>query len=181
MSRFLFYLRLYLNNHVVGALPFHGLRVLWYRHVMGICIERNANIQLGALFYGNTIAKVRIGEETLVGPRCVFNASAAIELGNNVRLAHAVEFYTADHDPDDPDFSMRADPIRVGHEVWIGSRATILRGVTIGDGAIIATGAVVTRSVEPFTIVAGVPARPIGKRSTNARNGAPLGKHPLFC
>ena len=181
MSRFLFYLRLYLNNHAIGHLPFHGLRIFWYRRIMGMRIGRNANVQLGALFYGNTIAQVRIGEETLVGPRCVFNASAAIEIGTNVRLAHAVEFYTADHNPDDPHFSMRTGPIRVGNEVWIGSRATILRGVTIGDGAIVATGAVVTRSVEPFTIVAGVPARPIGKRSLKARNGAPLGRLPLFC
>ena len=54
---------------------------------------------------------------------------------------------------------MTAAPIVVGKDVWIGAHATILKGVTIGDGAIIAAGAVVTRDVPPNTIAAGVPAR----------------------
>ena len=54
--------------------------------------------------------------------------------------------------------------IVIGNDVWIGGRATILRGVTIGDGAVVGAGAVVTRDVEPYTVVGGVPARPIKKR-----------------
>lgn len=54
--------------------------------------------------------------------------------------------------------------IVIGNDVWIGGRAVILRGVTIGDGAVVGAGAVVTRDVEPYTVVAGVPARPIKKR-----------------
>ena len=57
----------------------------------------------------------------------------------------------------------------IGNDVWIGARATILAGVCIGDGAIIATGAVVTRDVEPYTMVGGVPAKPIRKRFTDAQ------------
>jgi len=54
--------------------------------------------------------------------------------------------------------------VRIGHDVWIGANAVVLRGVTVGDGAIVAAGAVVTRDVEPWTIVGGVPARPIRSR-----------------
>ncbi len=54
--------------------------------------------------------------------------------------------------------------IVIGNDVWIGGRATILRGVTIGDGAVVGAGAVVTRDVEPYTVVGGIPARPIKKR-----------------
>ena len=52
-------------------------------------------------------------------------------------------------------------PIRIGNDVWIGANATVLPGVTIGDGAVVAAGAVVTRDVEPLTVVGGVPARPL--------------------
>lgn len=61
--------------------------------------------------------------------------------------------------PDDPKFS-----VRIGNDVWIGDGAMILGGNVIGDGAIVAAGAVVTKDVEPYTIVAGVPARPVRKR-----------------
>lgn len=61
--------------------------------------------------------------------------------------------------PDDPKFS-----VRIGNDVWIGDGAMILGGHVIGDGAIVAAGAVVTKDVEPYTIVAGVPARPVRKR-----------------
>lgn len=60
--------------------------------------------------------------------------------------------------------SFRKSPVVIGHDVWIGARVTILRGVTIGDGAIVAGGSVVTKDVEPYCVVGGVPARPIRKR-----------------
>ena len=60
--------------------------------------------------------------------------------------------------------SFRKSPVVIGNDVWIGARATILRGVTVGDGAIIAGGSVVTKDVEPYAVVGGVPAKPIKKR-----------------
>jgi hypothetical protein len=62
-------------------------------------------------------------------------------------------------------FEWRADqPVEVGHDVWIGHGATVLPDVTIGNGAVVAAGAVVTHDVEPYEIVGGVPARPIDRR-----------------
>ena len=65
------------------------------------------------------------------------------------------------------DAEIKLLPIHIGNDVWIGYRAIILPGVTIGDGAIIGAGAVVTKDVEPYTLVAGVPAKPIRKRFSN--------------
>lgn len=56
------------------------------------------------------------------------------------------------------------NPISIGNDVWIGAHAVVLAGVTIGQGAVIAAGAVVNRDVEPYTIVGGVPARHLGER-----------------
>ncbi|MFZ4695380.1 MAG: acyltransferase [Verrucomicrobiia bacterium] len=181
MRTFLFYLRYYLNNHWVGHFPCHAVRIWWYRHVMKMTIGHGTNIQLGVLFYGNCIRDITVGEGSVIHPRCVFNASAPIIIGNNVHIAHAVEFYTVDHDADSPSFEGRTGPIRVEDHVWIGARATILKGVTLGKGAVVATGAVVTRPVDPYAIVGGVPAKVLRQRSPEAKNPAVHGKPPLFC
>ena len=77
-----------------------------------------------------------------------------------------VELYTSDHDPDDPYFSRRDAPITIHDNVWIGSSAIILKGVTVGEGAVVAAGSVVTRDVKAFTIVGGNPAKLIRERGT---------------
>ena len=83
-------------------------------------------------------------------------------LGDGCLVGHNVVFATLNHDVDPARRAvMYPAPIVVGRDVWIGSNATILRGVTIGDGAIIAAGAVVTKDVPPRTVVGGIPARPI--------------------
>jgi acetyltransferase-like isoleucine patch superfamily enzyme len=99
-------------------------------------------------------------------------------IGKYCSIAADVEFIFGDHDmrrvstfpfgllsgaggPDEP---LYRGPVIVGNDVWIGRRSMIMANVTIGDGAVIAAGAVVTRNVEPYSVVGGVPARPIRKR-----------------
>lgn len=109
------------------------------------------------------------------GCRVSFNARVAIDggragivIGDDTRIATGVCLYAFDHGTG-PDLLIREQPVRsrgitIGKDVWIGARAGITDGVTIGDHAVIAMGAVVTNDVEPWQIVAGVPARPIGDR-----------------
>jgi maltose O-acetyltransferase len=70
-----------------------------------------------------------------------------------------------DHDPQSRDFGGRGRPVIIMKYAYIATKALILPGVTVGEGAVVAAGAVVTRDVAPYTIVGGVPARPIGVRS----------------
>jgi maltose O-acetyltransferase len=88
-----------------------------------------------------------------------------IVTGNNVSIGPEATILTLGHDPQSPHFADRGGDVIIGDRVWIGYRALVLPGVTIGEGAVVAAGAVVTKDVAPFTIVAGVPAKPIGKRN----------------
>lgn len=87
-----------------------------------------------------------------------------ITLGNNVIISDGAYLCTAQHDITDPAFALTTAPITIGDSAWIGARAIILPCRKIGEGAVVAAGAVVTRDVEPWTVVAGNPARVIKKR-----------------
>lgn len=103
---------------------------------------------------------IKIGKDVFVNSGCCFQDQGGVTLGDGCLVGHNVVFATLDHDiRPERRGDMTAAPIVVGKNVWIGAHATILKGVTIGDGAIVAAGAVVTRDVPPNTIAAGVPAR----------------------
>jgi phosphonate metabolism protein (transferase hexapeptide repeat family) len=85
------------------------------------------------------------------------------------RFTYVPEYYEADATRDRDFFAdRRADRVTIGNDCWIGHAAIILPGVTVGDGAVIAAGAVVSRDVAPYTVVGGVPARPIRQRFPDA-------------
>jgi acetyltransferase-like isoleucine patch superfamily enzyme len=99
----------------------------------------------------------------------IFGLTCDLTMGRHVMVADNVSFRTADHEFADLKSPMikqgeRASPIEISDDVWIGANATILRGVKIGQGAIIAAHAVVLKDVKPFEIVGGVPAKKIGSR-----------------
>ena len=90
-----------------------------------------------------------------------------LRIGNNVSIAGEVRIYTMQHDIDDPDFKEMEGEVIIDDYAVIGTRVMILPGVHIGKGAVVASGAVVTKDVEPYTVVGGVPAIFIRERSRN--------------
>lgn len=107
---------------------------------------------------------VRIGEHTAINRGCRLIASyhfkdVEISIGNHVAVAPEVCFLAAGHDYTQLNLPDTAASIVVGDHVWIGARSVILQGVTIGEGAVIAAGSVVTRDIPPYTVAAGVPAK----------------------
>lgn len=106
---------------------------------------------------------IRFGENVFLNSGCRFQDQGGIVIGDGALIGHNAVITTLNHDMAP---SRRADmhPARVviGAGAWFGANVTVLPGVTIGEGAVVAAGAVVTKDVEAFTVVAGVPARPIG-------------------
>jgi maltose O-acetyltransferase len=110
-----------------------------------------------------------VGPNCIVGNDAFFDARDGITLGSNVNIAAEVRIYTREHDIDSPDFAEIGGPVVIGDYAYIGTRVTILPGVRIGEGAVVASGAVVTKDVPPFMLVGGVPARVIRERSHDLR------------
>lgn len=110
-------------------------------------------------FYTDCGKNITIGKNVFINSGCHFQDQGGISIGDGSLIGHCVVLATINHgfEPDKRNVNYPA-PIHIGKNVWIGSHATVLSGVTIGDNAIIAAGAVVTKDVAPNTVVAGVPA-----------------------
>lgn len=110
-------------------------------------------------FYTDFGKNICIGKGVFVNSGCSFQDQGGIAIGDGCLIGHQVVFATINHSllPAERG-DMHAAPIVLGKNVWVGAHATILQGVTIGDGAVVAAGAVVTKDVPPNAVVAGVPA-----------------------
>ena len=101
-----------------------------------------------------------IGERLFMNSGCKFQDQGGIFIDDDCLLGHNVTLCTINHNPDpDQRGDMSFAPIRIEDKAWIGANATVLQGVTIGEGAIVAAGAVVTKDVAPRTVVGGIPAK----------------------
>lgn len=122
----------------------------------------NETLRLVPPFHTDCGKNIHIGENVFINSNCTMQDQGGIYIGDDVLIGHNVCLLTLNHDFNpEKRAELHPSPIHIGDKVWIGSNATILPGVSIGDGAIIAAGAVVTKDVEKNTIVAGVPAKVI--------------------
>ncbi len=148
--------------HLSGNIPSHYIRRFMYR-LGGMSIGKGSTIHMYARFYD--ASRIKIGEDSIVGEHAVLDGRDKLIIGNHVAIASQVMIYNAEHNIHSKDFLHTLNPVVVEDYVFIGPRAIILPGITVGKGAIIAAGAVVTKDVPPMTIVGGVPAREIGTRN----------------
>ncbi len=112
-------------------------------------------------FYTDFGRNIHLGKNVFINSGCHFQDQGGVFIGNDVLIGHNVVLATVDHDMDPYDRHNHYAPIHIGDRVWIGSSAVITKGVTIGENAVVAAGAVVTRDVPANTVVGGVPARVI--------------------
>lgn len=157
-------------NFQVGFIPSHHIRNFIYKHVWLVDMGKDSIIYFGAEIRG--AEKLHIGKGCIIGDNAILDARCGIFIGENVNFSSQVHLWTEQHDYNDSYFRCipdRSGPITIGNRAWIGPRATILHSVTIGEGAVVAAGAVVTKDVEPYTLVGGVPAKKIGERNRDLR------------
>ena len=161
---------------VVGFIPSHYLRRFFYR-ISGIKIGKGSTIHMGAVFYNSR--NIEIGADTIVGERAVLDGRDKLIIGNHVDIASEVIIYNGQHDINDESFKAVFAPVLIEDYVFIGPRAIILPGITIKKGAVVGAGAVVTKDVEEFKVVGGVPAKEIGERQ-NKNPDYKLGRAAWF-
>ena len=152
----------------VGYIPSRRIRKAIYQ-ANGITIGKGSNIHMWANFYEPK--NIIIGEDSIIGDHAFLDGRDTLQIGDHVALASSVMIYNSQHDIDDEHFRPISKPVIVKDYVFIGPRAIVLPGVTIGKGAVVAAGAVVTKDVEPFSVVGGVPAVKIKERQN---------KNPLY-
>jgi acetyltransferase-like isoleucine patch superfamily enzyme len=153
--------------HIVGCFPSHHVRRFFYR-LAGVKIGSGSTIHTRATFYHPS--NITIGRDSLIGEGAVLDGRAPLSIGDHVDMASEVMIYNSQHDLDSDDFHAVSEPVKIEDYVFIGPRAIILPGITIGKGAVVAAGAVVTKDVNPFEIVGGVPAKVIGERKNKEPN-----------
>lgn len=159
--------RLYICNEWVANIPIHSIRNFFYRNVMKFNLGRNCSILMHCKFDCTT--QFLIGENSVINQSCRLDNRGGLTIGENVSISEQVIILTADHNVESAEFEGRNKPVSIGDYVWIGTRVTILPGVNVGNGALIAAGAVVTRDVDPYSIVGGVPAKFIKMRRTDLK------------
>ncbi|MGV9669276.1 acyltransferase [Gordonia sp. NPDC003504] len=165
-----------LYNNLITFIPSHTIRQGFLR-LFGAKIGKDTSILRGCQVFD--IDQIRIGEACSIGFRVLFDARSGICIGDNVVIASDTQIIAGKHDPASPDFAPVIEPVYIGDYVWIASRATIVSGVSIGRGAVVAACAMVGKDVADLDIVGGVPARVISKRPESALRYRPKYR-PLF-
>lgn len=146
----------------IGRLPGHRLRILFARRLLHVRIADGARLYRWREIHSGE--RLQVGTGSIVGMWSILDARHGITIGAQVNISSEVVIWTAQHDPHSDVFAGTGGPVVIGDHAWIASRATVLPGVTIGRGAVVAAGSVVTKDVPPLSIVGGVPARVIGER-----------------
>ncbi len=159
---------------LISCIPSVRFRSLIYRKLFRVKMDRGAIIYRRCELWAPSL--IKIGPRSIVGQDCFLDGRQGIVIGEDVALSSEVMIWTLQHDPQDPSFGCKGGCVIIGDKTWIGARAIILPNVKIGKGVVVAAGAVVTKDVEPYTIVGGVPAKKISDRTRdlNYKLGPPV-------
>ena len=150
-----------LSTCVIPNLPSQTIRN-WALRKMGAKMTKNVKFYEG-ISVRNPKGLV-IEDGVSIGPKVLLDARCGLTIHRSAVIAYEAIIWTLNHDYNDINFCGKGAPVEIGAYAWICSRSIILPGIKIGEGAVVASGAIVTKDVEPYTVVGGVPARVIGQR-----------------
>jgi acetyltransferase-like isoleucine patch superfamily enzyme len=116
--------------------------------------------------------KLRLGTNSAWSQGCIFNCDGGLSIGNNVLIGPHVCIHTTNHNYSNPKIPIcrqgnTPEPVIIHDDVWIGANAVVLPGVTVGKGSVIGAGSIVTKSIPPYSVAVGNPARVVKRRGEN--------------
>lgn len=155
----------------ISYIPSCHFRKLLYKG-LGVKMGKNVTIHFRAEL--RAPEKLSLGDGSIIGDNAILDARRGLTIGRNVNLSSNVSIYTLQHDHRDPYFGLPSqDKVKLSVEIddraWLGANVIVLPGVHIGEGAVCCAGCVVTKDVEPFAVVAGIPARKVNERPRNLK------------
>ena len=161
----------YLGLKVLSQVPSMHIRNFFLRYVYRMTISPGAVVM--GQFRLRRPSRIQIGTGTVVGERVELDGRASLFIGEHVNISSEVMIYTLQHDFKTPGFENSGAPVVVEDYVWLSTRSILLPGVRVGRGAVIAAGAVVTKDVPAFAVMAGIPAKQIGTRPQDVLDYSP--------
>lgn len=157
----------YLFHAFIMKTPFHSFRLFFIKRKLAK-LGSGSNFLMGVEIRDGK--RISVGDHVVVNKRVLLDGrGGTLRIGNNVDIGQETNIWTLEHDPHDDFHKARGADVVIEDFVWITSRVTILPGVTIGRGAVVASGSVVTKDVPPMAIVAGIPAKVIGQRRSELK------------
>ena len=154
-----------LSTSIIPNVPSQTIKN-WGLRKLGVKMSRNVKFYTG--FSVRNPKGLVIEDGVSIGPRVLLDARCGLTIHKNAVIAYDAIIWTLNHDYNDVLFRGKGAPVEIGAYSWVCSRSIILPGIKIGEGAVVASCAVVTKDVEPYTIVGGIPAKVIGKREQNS-------------
>jgi len=151
----------WLSTVLIPSLPSKNLRYYGYKF-LGMQLADNVKFYAGT--HVRNCRGISIEDGVNIGPKVLLDGRMGLHIGKCAVIAYEAIIWTLNHDYNDENFKGKGAPVEIGAYSWICSRSIILPGLTIGEGAVVASGAIVTKDVPPYSIVAGIPAKIIGKR-----------------
>lgn len=150
------FVNMFINKIPIRALR-HGIyRLLGMRIGSGSEIDRRVEVR--------SPNKITVGSHSLIGWFCLLGGNGGLRIGNNVNISSYSKIESGSHRLDSPYFEPVFKEVIIEDYAWLGTGCMILKGVTVGEGSVVAAGAVVTKDVPPYEIWGGVPAKKIGVR-----------------
>lgn len=163
-------LKLFFLNSILSSFPSKHIRSFILK-LYGAKIAPHVPVHGGCKYWD--VDKLIIGKGSSIGYNVNLDDRMGLTIGNNVCIASDVMIWTLHHDYNDLHFSAIGSPVVIKDFAWLCSRCIILPGVTIGEGAVVASGSVVTKNVDDYTVVGGIPAKEISKRKIQDYNYIP--------
>ena len=151
----------WMTNTFICHFPSKHVRIWWLK-LMGLKVHGHIMLMEG--FHIRNPKGITIENGVSIGPKVLLDGRKGLTIGNSVVIAYEAIIWTLNHDYNDINFKGKGAPVSIGDYAWICSRSIVLPGIKIGKGAIVASGAIVTKDVPDYAIVAGVPAKVVGQR-----------------